>query len=399
MDTATLCLTETIFRTGSIREAGRIEGRAPATVSAALARLEASLAVPLMRREGGSLVLTLEAQNRLAALGEIVEAVRALLEPAGQADRAAAIAINIATLTRFSAAAHTGSIRSAARGLGLGQPQLTRQLSELESRLGYALLERTRNGVSCTELGLRALPLAERVIAGWEAMSAASTARFRRNMATWRLATVVALGHESAIAKRLAHLAAAWRLKHPRQPLFISAGNADELIAGLKARRHDAALIDHADYPREFEGCVISDTPLALVGSVESMAGFSAADFAKLLRQRPLALPSQQNGLRQHASRFLDEILDDREQREIGLVEVDSIPVIINLVARHGFLSILPQAVLSRLPFALSSIALGPDHRQILTLIWRGHALPDDVSRDLVALLQAGDAEDQVSGM
>jgi LysR family transcriptional regulator, regulator of abg operon len=56
-------------------------------------------------------------------------------------------------LQEVVAVAEQGSIRAAARHLGLAQPALTRSLAELERELGIALFERRSRGVVVTEIG------------------------------------------------------------------------------------------------------------------------------------------------------------------------------------------------------------------------------------------------------
>jgi LysR family transcriptional regulator of abg operon len=51
------------------------------------------------------------------------------------------------------AIAENGSLRSAARHLGVAQPTLTRSLSELERELGAPLFERRSKGMVATPLG------------------------------------------------------------------------------------------------------------------------------------------------------------------------------------------------------------------------------------------------------
>ena len=79
-----------------------------------------------------------------------------------------------------------------------------------------------------------------------------------------------------------------------------------------------------------------------------------------------------------------DDTLDEAERRRITLVEVDSIPVIINLVRQHGYLSVLPQSSLARVHRPPAMIRLGPAYRQSLTLVWpRGaFAAERDQERD-----------------
>ena len=57
------------------------------------------------------------------------------------------------TLRDFLAVADRGSLRAAARELGLSQPAMTRSIQELEKELGVVLFERQAKGVVLTEMG------------------------------------------------------------------------------------------------------------------------------------------------------------------------------------------------------------------------------------------------------
>ncbi len=46
-----------------------------------------------------------------------------------------------------------GSFSKAARDLGIGQPSATKQVAQMEKRMGARLLHRTTHGVSLTEIG------------------------------------------------------------------------------------------------------------------------------------------------------------------------------------------------------------------------------------------------------
>ena len=61
------------------------------------------------------------------------------------------------------AIAERGSLRAAARSLGLAQPALSRSVRELERELGVALFERSARGVTLTESGKRFLGRAKAV--------------------------------------------------------------------------------------------------------------------------------------------------------------------------------------------------------------------------------------------
>ncbi len=389
MDIATLTIVHAVLEERGIRRAARRTGRPVTSVSAALKRLEAAISVPLVRSEGGNLVPTLEARRRFADLAAASAAAHALAALAGTDVRTSTIpSIGLATLQRFVACARNGSIRGTARQLGLGQPQLTRQLADLERVLGFPLLLRSASGITCTLEGVAAIPIAEELIDIWTRLSLASGDRFRRTAATWRLGSVMPLGPESEIARMLASLTAQWHRTRPRQPLFVSSTTADELIAGLKSRRFDAVLLDLADFPGDFEGLLVSQTALALAGSHAVFAECSG-DIRRMLRTKPMAVPSQKSGLRQQTTRFLEQTLSESERNRVTLVEVDSIPVIINMVMNHGYLSVLPESSIARIQNPPAMVTLDADYVQSLSLVWQKNALSRQVGEAMLEMIRA----------
>ncbi len=415
MDLATLCLVEAILRTGSVRAAARLEGRPASSASAALRRLEAAISIPLVRREGAVLVPTLEAQARLERLSEIAEATKQLLlvAPGGHAGLPSSPRLRtsgrsadpqsprgstppmpqipLEALARYCATVHAGSIRSAARTLKLGQPQLTRQLVRLEQAVGFALLDRSPGGVACTPEGVAALAIAERIGSIWAGLSQASDERFRKITRTWRLGSVIPFGHESDIARMLAGLAAEWQRRRPRQPLFIASTTADELIFGLEARRFDLALLDVDRFPAEFEGALVGRQPLALAVPRSVASGLANTDGAaiELLQKLPIAMPSVRSGLRQMTDRYLASTLTAAQRARLTLVEVDSIPVIINLVREHSHLSILPEQSVSRIADPPALIRLDARFQQSLSLVWPNNALSRQTAAAILEIIAA----------
>ena len=387
MDTLTLALTHEALSLRSIRQASRKMHRAPSTVSTALSRLEAAIALPLMNRENGNLVLTVEAERRLPAITATVRHIDELLAVSGQTDADKAPSFSIECLARFSAVAHTGSIRSAARSLGVGQPQLARQMAGMERHLNCKLLARSANGVELTEQGHRVLASAQAIVEGWREISRAADNRFRRDIRTWHIGTIMPLGHESSISAMLADLVVEWAPQQARHPLRITSGTADTLLAGLKSREYDVVVLDHGHIPADLDSAVISSTPFAIVGHADTIAGIS--DIPTLLHRHPIALPSRKSGVRQEAARFIEAALGEDAANRIDILEIDSIPVITNLVVRHGYLSVLPLASIMRLPFSLARISLEPDHIQRLVVVWRRNSMPkplvDAIKRNCVA--------------
>ncbi|WEZ83040.1 LysR family transcriptional regulator [Rhizobium sp. 32-5/1] len=389
MDIATLTIVHAVLEERGIRKAARRTGRPVTSVSAALKRLEAAISVPLVRSEGGNLVPTLEARRRFEDFAAVSLAAKALTNVAGQpAPKATVPSIGLTILQRFVACARNGSIRSTAKQLGLGQPQLTRQLADLERALGFPLLLRSASGITCTPEGLAAIPIAEDLIDIWSRLSQSSGDRFRRAAATWRLGSVMPLGPESEIAHMLAALTAEWHRTRPRQPLFVSSTTADELIAGLKSRRFDAVLLDLADFPGDFEGRLISQTALALAGS-HAIFAECGGNVRRLLMSNPMAVPSLKSGLRQQAARFLERTLSEAERNRMTMVEVDSIPVIINMVMNHGYLSVLPESSIARIQSPPAMVRLEANYVQSLSLVWQKNALSRQVGEAMLGMIRA----------
>lgn len=76
--------------------------------------------------------------------------------------------VEIRHLRAFIDVVHSGSITAAARRLRVGQPALSRTLSQLESRLRVRLVDRGPRGLTLTPAGRRFLPEAEAAVAQFE---------------------------------------------------------------------------------------------------------------------------------------------------------------------------------------------------------------------------------------
>ncbi|WP_104662996.1 LysR family transcriptional regulator [Ensifer adhaerens] len=392
MDMATITLVDAVLREGGVRRAASLCGRAPSSVSAAVKRFEQAISMPLFRREETALVVTLEARARAVDVEEATGKITAILEGVGREASAPIPPIGLVALDRFVRIARSGSIRATAKALGLGQPQLTRQMADLERHLGTRLFERSHGGVLCTPMAERIIPLSEALLDIWARLTHASADRFRRDVATWRLGAVMPLGPESEIARMLAALTANWHRSRPRQPLYISSTTADELLAGLRSRRFDAALLDVAEIPLDCDGRLVSQTPLVLAGPASALSEHGG-DLPRLLAACPIAVPSVRSGLRREAARFLDDTLDETERRRVTLVEVDSIPVIINLVRQHGYLSVLPHSSLARVHLPPAMIRLGPAYRQSLTLVWPRGAFAGEIGELMISMMKRAGAQ------
>ena len=372
MDIATLVMTAAVLRCGNVREAARQLNRAPSTISAAVKRFERSIAAPLLNRAGAASFLTLEARRMLNDIEAASDIARAMIAPRLAADAAltfcASRDISLTALQRVALVAETGSVRRAARIIRLGQPQLARQIARVEDELGRVLFDRSRVGVTPTtscQLLIASLGELEKTM---QRLSRRARERFRSTNATIRLGAVMPLGHESNVARLLAFLVAAWQRDRPTQPLFVTNGTAEDLLTGLKDKRCDVALIDSDTIPADVSSRALVRSKLVVVGAREVLG--DQPDVTRVLRQQPLALPSRRTGLGQAAHRLLAQLLPQAEIDALTITEIDSIPIIANLMLDFGFVSVLPESALVSFDARLVALPVDPGLELILSLIW-----------------------------
>jgi len=368
LDTSTIVIAHAVLCERSIRGAASVLKKPVSSVAAAVSRLESEISVTLIQKAGTDLVLTLEAERLLPTIAQLAARIEDMMTigPNGALDAS----LSLTALNRFAHVATTGSIRKTAQSLGLGQPQLTRQIAQIEVAFGCRLLERSVGGSATTAEGTRLTQAIAGVDTLWAELAFASAGRFRRSAATIRLGSIIPLGYESHVATLLALLVADWLKDRPRQPLFVSSTTAEELIRGLKGGIFDAALLDTVTVPEDFESHLVVKAPLALIGTREALAVGEDSGLAGLLRATPIAVPSPRSGLRQMVNRYLSKVLSEAELEKLTLIEVDSIPVILNLVLHHGFVSVLPAASVANIRGDLAQVPLASIHDLPLWLVW-----------------------------
>jgi LysR family nitrogen assimilation transcriptional regulator len=372
MDVATLVMTAAVLRHGSVREAARRLGRPPSTASAAVKRFERSIAAPLLQRAGAASLLTLEARRMQADIETAAVIAAAMIAPDLTDDAAYAHCvtrdISLTALRRLALVAETGSVRRTARIIRLGQPQLARQIARVEREIGSVLLHRSRTGVTptaaCRDL-VASLGMLEKNL---RQLSHRARERFRSTSARIQLGAVMPLGHESNIARLLAFLVAAWRRDRPEQPLFVTNGTAEDLLTSLKEKRCDVVLIDSDTIPADMSARALVRSKLVVVGPRNLLGNFP--DVRTVLRQLPLALPSRRTGLGQAAHKMLGQLLTEAEVDALPITEIDSIPVIANLMLDFGFVSVLPESALASLDTRLAVLSTDPATELILSLVW-----------------------------
>ncbi len=113
-------------------------------------------------------------------------------------------------LETFARIAERGSISQAARDLGLSQASVSRQLKDLEDRLGTVLIRRTTHSLALTPAGQGLLQDARELTTGWTALEERHGPSGRQVKGPLKIVAPVALGQH-----HLADIACRFQRAHP----------------------------------------------------------------------------------------------------------------------------------------------------------------------------------------
>ncbi|QKK25215.1 LysR family transcriptional regulator [Rhizobium hidalgonense] len=352
MHLGALFIAHQVLASGSVRQTARRFQLSPSTVSTAIHHIETELAMKLIERTSGELVTLIASGRVLEGLAPLTAAIGELGQLAGHdgADTDEAwvsrIPIKIVTIERFLEVADQGSINRAARRLRLGQPQLSLQLANLEKFLGARLFERQAQGSVLTEEGRRAYQIFTTVSQAWNDLKSQADERYQRTARSLRIGSIIPTGSESWVARCLAALVSEWNLDRNNNAISLVSMTADDLREALKSGRIDVAILDSVFGLESFRHRKLLQTEMVVIAPPDS-TGTGVAD---LVAAHPICMPSPRTGLGHAAMAFSDERAPNRRLRSRDITAADSLPVIVDLVAHHGYVSFLGRV--SAVPIA-----------------------------------------------
>lgn len=347
MQLGTLFIASHVLSSGSVRETARQLSMAASTVSAAIRGLETELAIKLTERGSGELVVLLASGKVRDGLQPIVRSVEQLSEWIGNADsNPARIAIKIATMERFLEVADQGSINRAARRLKLGQPQLSLQITTLEKLIGHQLFARQAQGSTLTDEGQRVYAIFSTVVQAWNDLKSQADERYQRSARALRIGSIIPTGSESWVARCLGTLVSQWNASRSKNAISLVLMTADDLREALKSGRIDVAILDSVFGLERFQHRELLQTDMVMIAPPESRDTTVRA----LVENHPICTPSSRTGLGHAVMALSHERAVNRRFRNQDITAADSLPVIVDLVANHGYVSFLGRV--SALPIA-----------------------------------------------
>ena len=274
--------------------------------------------------------------------------------------------MDLKQLATFVQVAELGSFTRAASVLRIAQPALSRQVRALEVELHQPLFERNGRGVTLTPAGQRLLAHGRGILQQVE--------RARQDMEDQRGAAsgLLSIGLPPSIGRSLTSpLVEAFRARFPKATLTMVEGLSTYTLEWLVQGRIDCAVVYHATPAAAIDLQLVLEEALYLV---------SARGRARTLLGRPLTLdavaahelviPSRPHAIRMRLETALAEAgLKSR----VGL-EIESVPAILDMVARHPLHAVLSLNAVRgsgrEAEFALRPVVAAPGRPPLATTLW-----------------------------
>lgn len=237
-----------------------------------------------------------------------------------------------------------GSISQAALDLGVAQSAVSLQIQRLEGELATRLLQRTPSGIIPTDAGIAFLSHAQLALRhADEAMVAARQSR---------LSGVVGLGLAPTTAGVLGvPLLQAMQAQYPDIRIHLVEGMSGYLGQMLNAREIDLAVLFGADQARRWTVQHLLDERLFFVCGAQSVIDPLPTTLTAIA-DTPLVLPTHRHGLR----RVIDTALGRLNHQANIVAEVDSLTVLMDMVAAGMAATLQPWSALARQPEADSRL-------------------------------------------
>ncbi|WP_078652830.1 LysR family transcriptional regulator [Streptomyces sp. NRRL F-525] len=206
--------------------------------------------------------------------------------------------VHVRDLRYFVAVAEELHFTRAAERLYVSQPALSKQIRALERQLGAELFRRDRQGVALTAAGAALLPYAERVLAVW----AEGAAALAEVSAAGRSTLVVGMSTSPGRGGLLPAIRSRFTAARPEANVRLRQVSWDDPTAGLADGDADVAFVwlPLPDAER-YDWTVVAEEPrLVALPDTHPLAARAEVDFADLVDEPFLALPSDAGPLRDH---------------------------------------------------------------------------------------------------
>lgn len=237
----------------------------------------------------------------------------------------------------FIEAAELGSLSKVALARGTTQPNISRQIGDLEAQCGGRLFTRTGRGVVLTELGRRIAPKVRAWMASTDQLANEVRASAGTPIGKVRLGSLPSTAHPlvSTLYKRL-------RERYPLVELTVREGQGAQLETWLEDGSVDLAILYRTEpAPRNGDVYLVETATHLVSAAGDPLTRKPTVPFAAL-DGLPLVLFCSPNSWRHH----LDQIAAARRVTLNVALEADSLSLQTHIVSEGGIYALLgPYAI------------------------------------------------------
>ena len=234
--------------------------------------------------------------------------------------------MDLRQIEAFVRVAELGSFTKAAAAMGVAQPQLSRQVRQLEVSLRQNLLGRNGRGVTLTDAGRVLLEHGRGIL------HQVALAREELDSVRGSLAGRISMGLPPSLSRMLTvPLTKAFRDALPKAQLTLTEGFSLLMLESLRAGRLDMAVLYNPSPAPDLELSVLHEDALVLISDAAQATRWKSRVSLADVAQLPLILPSRPNAFR---------LLIETEMARLNLspriaYEIDGLNAILEL-AREG---------------------------------------------------------------
>lgn len=273
-------------------------------------------------------------------------------------------------LLYFYHVATKGSFSQAEGALGAPQPVISRQIAKLEQELGMQLLERNGRGVTVTRGGEILLRHAETILAGMQQAGEELELARRAPAGQVRLAapaTFMTIYMPAVLQRFMA--------EYPHVELVAVQALTGEIYEKLLEDKVDIGIVLTVPNKTKYEVHeLLVESMVCIVARSHPLAASRLMSRAVLAQQR-LVVPSSAQGLRD----LINTYMAGTSPHFTPHLQIDSVPLIRELVAQGDLATILPQST-AALEFNATEFAIIPLRPNLKRSLFAAHpkAAADD---------------------
>jgi DNA-binding transcriptional LysR family regulator len=245
--------------------------------------------------------------------------------------------VDFAAWKLFVEAAELGSLSKVAVAHGTSQPQISRQIGELERACGGRLFQRTGRGVVLTELGQRIAPKVRGWLAGTEQLANDIRSSAGTPIGTVRIGSLPSTAHPL-----ITTLYYRMRKRYPLVSLAVREGQGAQLETWLDEGSVDLAILYRTSVSPKSGDTFLVETSTYLVGGHgDDLTSRATVPFSALHRL-PLVLFCRPSSWRNR----LEQIATEHGIALNVVLEADSLSLQTHVVSDGGIYALLgPYAV------------------------------------------------------